>query len=143
MDLAESIPTSVDLRKYLITFVNQFSRFTHVTDLLRKNDAPMAFDLCKKTDHVYKYFKHGVVTLHSDSGGEYKNADDLNSSTTTIDTHQHNPFAKRVNRMYFELMRTMLEQAGLSAKYWEYAVDHIAYVKNRLPHSALNCSTSK
>lgn len=34
----------------------------------------------------------------------------------------------------------MLEQAGLSARYWEFALDYVAYIKNRLPHSGIGCS---
>ncbi len=34
----------------------------------------------------------------------------------------------------------MLEEAGMSAKYCEYAAEHVFYVKKLLPHSALNCS---
>ena len=49
-------------------------------------------------------------------------------------------FAERVNFTLFEPVRVMLEEAGLSARYWEYEIEHTAYVKNRLPHSALDCS---
>ena len=34
-------------------------------------------------------------------------------------------------------MRVLLEESGVSAKYWEYAAYHVAYVKNRLHNKAL------
>lgn len=33
-----------------------------------------------------------------------------------------------------------MKQAGLDLKYWEYALDHVGYVKNRLPHSGISSS---
>lgn len=39
----------------------------------------------------------------------------------------------------FDPARTLIEEAGLPAKYWDFAVD-VAYVKNRLYHAALNTS---
>lgn len=61
-------------------------------------------------------------------------------STTTPDTPHHNPFAERVNRTFLEPVRTMLEQSGLSGRYWEYALEYAVYIANRTPHSALNMS---
>ncbi len=36
-------------------------------------------------------------------------------------------------------VRTLLEEAGLLAKYWEDAIDHVAFVKKRLYNNALKC----
>lgn len=139
-DLAGPLPKSHDGRRYFITFVDQFTRYSHVMGLTAKNEAVEAVKLYKETTHVKRYFKRGITQLHSDGGGEYFNADIEEKTQTTPDTPQHNPFAERLNRTYMDPVRTLLEQAGLSAKYWEYAIDHVAYVKNRLPHSALICS---
>ena len=35
------------------------------------------------------------------------------------------------------MMRTMLSGANLSSDYWSHAIRHAVYIKNRLPHSAL------
>lgn len=86
------------------------------------------------------YFSRGVQRLHTDGRGEYEKGDTNEWSNTTADTSQHNPFPERINRTLLEPIRLILEQEVLSAHYWEYALDHVAYVKNRLPHSAINCS---
>lgn len=37
-------------------------------------------------------------------------------------------------------VRTILEEAGLSEKHWPFAVEHVIYIKNRLPYSDLGCT---
>lgn len=133
------LPASIHGNRYFCTFVDQYSRFTHVATIKEKGDASNVSKY-KKLAQVEKYFKNGIKRLHTDGGGEYKLVDVYLHTETTPDTPQHNPFAERINRTLVETVRVMLEQAGLSAKYWEYAIEHAAYVKNRLPHSALSCS---
>lgn len=87
-----------------------------------------------------KHFDHGVQRLHSDGGGEYDGAQISEHSTTTPDAPQHNPFAERVNQTFLDPVRAMLEQSGLSAKYWEYAIAYAVYIRNRMLHSALKMS---
>lgn len=87
-----------------------------------------------------KYFKNGVERLHTDGGGEYKNVEVNEHSDTTPHTPQHNPFSERFDRTFLDPIRTILEQAGLSSRYWEYAMDHVVYVKNRVPHRSITCS---
>ena len=87
-----------------------------------------------------KKFPNGVVRLHTDGGGEYNFSDklEIDHTETTPDTFQHNPFSERSNLAILDPVRTLLEEAGLPAKYWEYASHHVAFVKNRLPHSGIN-----
>lgn len=86
-----------------------------------------------------KYFPRGVQGLHIDGGEEYKNGTIVNHSETCPDTPQHNPCYVRTNRTLVEPTRVLLEQAGLSAKYGKACVEYVAYVKNRLPNSAISC----
>ena len=139
-DLAGPIHKSIHGRTYFITFVDQHTRYTHVMGLTAKSEASEAFDMYQQSFHVKKYYPKGIERLHSDGGGEYANTSANDASNTTPETPQHNPFAERINRTYLDPIRTLLEQAVLSAKYWEYALDHVAYVKNRLYHSAIKRS---
>lgn len=81
-----------------------------------------------------------VQALHTDGGGEYHNVNIIEHTETCPDTSQHNPFSERTNQTLVEPRRVLLEQAGLSAKYWEASIEYVAYVKNRLPHSTIGCS---
>ena len=139
-DISGPHPLSLDDRKYFVTFMDQHTRFVHVMGLEAKSEVAESFELYKKCGFVKKYFPRGVQRLHSDGGGEYLKVNVPESSMTTPATPQHNPFAERVNLTLMDPVRVMLEQSGLSSKYWEYALDHTAYIKNRITSSALNCT---
>ena len=89
-----------------------------------------------------RQFPKGVQRVHTDGGGEFCFADDGSPlhTITAPDTPQHNPFSERANRTIFDPVRVLLEESGLSAKYWEYAAYQVAYVKNRLHNKAVGCS---
>lgn len=112
----------------------------HVARIRTKADTNALYDPYKQLAHVKKYYKKGVQRLHTDGGGEYANIEDTDLTETCPHTPQHNPYSKRVNRTLVEPAGVMLEQAGLSAKYWEFAVEYAAYVRHRLPHSSLKIS---
>eukprot|EP00171_Calliarthron_tuberculosum_P004578 IDg4578t1 len=139
-DLAGPMPVSMDGAQYACTFTDQYSRFSYVTGLCNKSDVLEATESYKQLEHVQKYFKKGIERVHTDGGGEYSGINIAGHSTTTPHTPQHNPFSERLNRTWLEPVRTILEQSGLSARYWEYAMDHVVFIKNRLPHKGINCS---
>eukprot|EP00171_Calliarthron_tuberculosum_P022539 IDg22539t1 len=139
-DLAGPLPISLDGAVYACTFTDQFSRFSHVAGLKTKSDTFDAIEQYKTLSHVTKYYPNGVQRLHTDGGGEYSGTTVQEHTTTTPHTPEHNPFSERYNRTFLESVRVMLEQAGLDAKYWEYALDHAVYIKNRVLHSAIKCT---
>lgn len=85
-DLAGKQPKSINGRSYLITFVDQYSRFCHVMGLRAKREAPEAFDLYKRDSVALNYFPYGFQRLHSDGGGEYDKVENVESSWTTPDS---------------------------------------------------------
>ncbi len=136
-NLAGPVPKIMEGIEYFCAFTYQKSRFAHVIRLEKKRDAVDAFEYYKDTSRVKKYFPKGSERLQSDGGGEYENVEVQEHSPTTPDIPQHNPYSERVNHTILEPVCVLLEQAGLNAKYWEYALDHVAYVKNRVPHSGI------
>ena len=80
-----------------------------------------------------------VKRFRTDGGGEYtskKFAEYLKSEgilkgTTTPYTPQSNGVVERANRTIMERVRCMLDDAGLSKKYWAFAVSVAVYPKNR------------
>ncbi len=139
-DVAGPMPTSHYGNKYFVTFTDQFSRFTHAVSIPRKADVPDVYEMYKETSEVRKFFPNGILRIHSDGGGEYQKVGSIEATATTTETPQHNPFAERVNRTILEPIRVLLEEAGLSRSYWDYALDHVVYVKNRLLHKGIGCS---
>jgi hypothetical protein len=49
----------------------------------------------------------------------------------------------RLNGTYGVMVRSLLYSAGLPPKYWSAALVHAVHLKNRLWHSALNCTPLK
>jgi len=49
----------------------------------------------------------------------------------------HNVLAERPHRTFGNMMHTILQGAGFPKKYWSYALLHAVYLKNKLPHRAV------
>eukprot|EP00171_Calliarthron_tuberculosum_P011063 IDg11063t1 len=140
-DLSGPLPLSTMQSRYLCTFIDQATRHMMVVGLHRKSNAATAFEMywC---GGIVKDYPKGVQRLHSDGSGEFEfAADGVEHTWTTRDTPQHNPFAERASRTIFDPVRTLQEEAGLSAKYWEQAACHVAYVKICLYHKAIKNSS--
>lgn len=74
------------------------------------------------------YFKICVERLHTDGGGEYNNAKVGQHTPALPDTSPHDPWAERINRTPTRPLRVTYEEAGLSAKFWEFATEHLRYI---------------
>jgi len=132
-DLDGPLPSGTYGSKYLCTFIDQATRHMTIATFRNKSDAAQATKMYVKSE-IAKHFPRGVQRFHTDGGGEFEFADleSFEHTITTPSTPQHNPFAERANRTIFDPVRTLLEESGLSRKYWELAATHVAYVKNRL-----------
>lgn len=141
-DLDGPLPNGISGAKYLCTFVDQATRHITIATFASKSDTKEAHQKYKTSSLVRKYFPNGVERLHTDGGREYKFADkvDVEHTSTAKSTPQHNPFAERANRTIFDPVRTVLEEACLSAKYWELAAHHVVHVKNRLYNKSIKKS---
>jgi len=82
-----------------------------------------------------------VKRFRTDGGGEYTSkkfteylkSEGILKETTTPYTPQSNGVVERANRTIMERVRCMLDDAGLSKKYWAFAVSVAVYLKNRTP----------
>ena len=61
--------------------------------------------------------------------------------TTGAHSSAQNGLAEKPNQDLARTMRCMLYGAGLSSKYWSYALRHAVYLKNRIPHTSLQYVT--
>ena len=57
---------------------------------------------------------------------------------TGSDASAQNAIAESPNKTLGNMMRCILHNANLVPEYWSYALIHAVYIKNRLPHSAIN-----
>ncbi len=133
--------------RYFVTFINNFSRKTHVYLLKAKGEV---FDKLK----AYKALVENqtgmkIKTLRSDKGGEFvsKKFDDflhecgIERQTSAPYTPQQNRVAERANRTIMECARSMIRAQGLDLEFWAEAVNTAIYIKNRCPTKALDSKT--
>lgn len=61
--------------------------------------------------------------------------------TTAAHSSAQNGLAEKPNQDLARMMCSLLFGAGLGSEYWAYALRHSVYLKNRLPHTALQYKT--
>lgn len=126
-------------KKYILTFVDDYSRFTTIYLLKNKYEV---FDKFKEFNEMSKnMFGRKVKFIRSDRGGEYtgKEFNDymakegIQYQRTAPYTPQQNGVAERKNRTLIEMARCMLLESGLDKKFWGEAVSMVNFIQNRLP----------
>ena len=86
-----------------------------------------------------------IGTLRTDNGGEYLSTEFQNylkvkgirHELTVPHSPQQNGVAERMNRTLVESASSMIAHAGVSNIFWAEAISTAAYVRNRLPMTAL------
>jgi hypothetical protein len=127
---------SINSKQYYLLFVDDAMRYTTVEFLKGKSDA---------AQEVINYLAHLIMqgrtpkAIQIDSGGEFMNeivetwckAHGIEIHKTAPYSPAQNGMAERMNRTLVELGHTMLIAGELPEFLWEYAVAHVAYLRNR------------
>lgn len=96
---------------------------------------------------VENQFKHRIVTLYSDNGGEYQALDNFLSTngishlTTPPHTPEHNGLSERRHRHIVETGLSLLTHASMPLTFWTYAFATAVYLINRMPTPTLHLSS--
>ena len=94
--------------------------------------------------------KYAGSTIRCDRGGELGRSGAFAKmvqeegyllQTTGSYSSAQNGMAEKPNQDLVQIVRSLLHGAGLGSEYWSYALRHAVYLKNRLPHTALNFKT--
>lgn len=133
--------------KYLITFIDDHSRWCEVQFLRNKSDAFRAFQEYKA--QVERQTGYKIKFLQSDNGKEFVNQqfDDLlrkegiKRRLTVTYTPQQNGVAERKNRTLTEMARCMLIAANLPESFWAEAMQTANYIRNRCASRSLEQRT--
>jgi len=142
-DLCGPMPSpSLSGSKYILTFIDDASRYTMVYFLREKSDTFDNF-LTYKT-YTEKQTGKSLRILRSDGGGEYVNSNmrehftkcGIRHETTTAETPQQNGIAERYNRTLLESLRAMMHSAGVPEPLWAELAATASYLRNRLPTRA-------
>ncbi|KAL0245894.1 hypothetical protein GEMRC1_007111 [Eukaryota sp. GEM-RC1] len=111
-DTIGPLPEDVSKYKYVVVFVDSFTRFTVLVPLAKLNASEVAYALLEKVCSIF-----GIpAKVHSDNGPEYANhifeelCDFLNISVSTAIPyyHQSNGVAERRNRDVLHTLRKLL-----------------------------------
>ena len=144
--------------KYMLTFTDDFSRYTTVYFIKSKSEV-----LSKFMEYVSSVEKHtgyqikklnilaeeDIKVLRSDNGGEYTSNDFTKFCAEKRISHeftepycpQQNGVAERMNRTIMEGARSMLYHAKLPLEFWAEACSTAVYLHNRSPTTALKDET--
>ena len=139
---------SIGGSRFFVTFIDDYSRFTHVYFIKHKSDVFSVFQeyqalVTNKTGQT-------IGTLRSDGGGEYMSdqfeqylrSEGIHHELTVRYAPQQNGVAERYNRTVCEAARTMIIESGLSKSFWAEAVSTAVYVRNRVPIAAHKVMTT-
>lgn len=124
-------------KRYFVVFKDDYSSYTYVYFMSQKSEVKNKFELFLNT--VKNQLNVSVVTLRSDCGLEYKNAEfktildkfGIKHETSVPYTPQQNGKAERSMRTIVEAARTMLYSKNLSKTLWAEAVNTAVYTINR------------
>ncbi|KAJ9557953.1 hypothetical protein OSB04_012567 [Centaurea solstitialis] len=128
---------SLGNKKYVVTFIDDATRYCYVYLCHTKDEALEKFKIYKQEVELYHDVK--IKTLRTDRGGEYYDPVFFQSTgiihqTTAPYTPQQNGVSERKNRTLKEMVNSMLTYSGLSEGFWGEAMLTACYLLNRVPN---------
>lgn len=126
-----------------MTFIDDYSRCCAVYFMKHKSEA---FSKFKEFEaEVEKESTEKICKLRTDNGGEYLSQEfeaylksrGIKHELTVPYSPEQNGVAERMNRTLVESARAMIAHAGLPNSYWAEAIATAAYIRNRMPTTAI------
>ena len=151
---------SIGGSKYMLTFTDDYSRYTTVYFITSKSKTLSKFKeyinmVENSTDQQIKKLsiiqekKESVQKIRSDNGGEYTSCQFSKFCKDRGISHQFtNPYSpepkgvsERLNHTLIEAARSVLYHSNVPLKFWAEAVNTAVYLWNRSPTTALDDKT--
>nr|CAN76379.1 hypothetical protein VITISV_017862 [Vitis vinifera] len=135
-------------KRYLISFIDDFSRKAWIYLLVEKSKALVIFKQYKSC--VEKETSSYIKCLRINRGGEFTSQDfnefckenGIKRQLIVAYTPQQNGVAERKNRTIMNMVRSMLSKKKLPKTFWPEAVNWTVYILNRSPTLAVKNMTS-
>jgi hypothetical protein len=144
-DICGSInPSSNSKKRYLLTFIDDFSRKIWIYFLAEKSEA---FDFFKSYKaRVEKETGTCILAVRTDRGGEFTSQEFINfceihGQLTAAYTPQQNGVVERKNRTIMNMVRSMLFAKQIPKTFWAEAANWSVHVLNRCPTLAVKNKT--
>ena len=101
-------------------------------------------EIAKKILYKFKS-KNPHRTVRVDQGGELGKSEAFRNMVgkhfslelTGADASTQNGMIENLNRTLGQMMRCLLQSAGMGPEYWTFALIHSIYIKNRMPHHSI------
>ena len=130
-----------------MTFIDECTRMTWVSLLIKKSDVCLAFQNFHKMAHT-QYQKH-IRVWQSNNGTEFIDASlgnflsnhGIRHQTSCTYAPQQNGLAERKNRQLLEVVRASLFGMNMPRFYWGEVVKFAAYLINRTPSRVIDFQT--
>ncbi|KAE8676041.1 hypothetical protein F3Y22_tig00111634pilonHSYRG00007 [Hibiscus syriacus] len=134
---------SISGMRYMVTFIDDFSRYVWVFFMKEKSDTFSKFKEFR--DSAEGEVGKNICCLRTDNGGEYRSNEfsqylrecRIRHQYTCANTPQQNGVAERKNWHLAEICRSMLHVKNVSGRFWAKAMRTAAFVINRLPQPRL------
>ncbi|KAM2723556.1 hypothetical protein EV1_026500 [Malus domestica] len=134
---------SIGGMRYMVTFIDDFSRYVWVFFVKEKSDTFSKFKEFRESAEGEVGKK--IRCLRTDNGGEYSSREfsqylrecRIRHQYICANTPQQNGVAERKNRHLAEVCRSMLHAKNVPGRFWAEAMRTAAFVINRLPQPRL------
>jgi hypothetical protein len=132
---------SVGRKKYHVSFIDDFSKFTWIYLIKFKSEVFAKF--LEFQTLVERLFDRKIIVVQTDWGGEYQK---LNSFFSKIGithfvscphAHQQNGAVERKHRHIVEVGLSLLAHASMPLKFWDEPFISASYLINRLPSKVI------
>jgi hypothetical protein len=134
-DIQTITAPSVDDIKYVILFIDSYSRFACVYGLHRKSDSAKALLLylsfCKRSGYQVRAIQTDMEAVFVGTGSRFRDA----CTRRGVDLSYSVPYMHHQNGIVERLISTLLRralvsiaQAGISNAYWFYAIKHACHL---------------
>jgi transposase InsO family protein len=123
---------------YCLVIIDDYSRYTW-TFLLEDNGK--TFDMFKKfAPRAQNEFGSSMVKIRSDNGSKFRNTrveeycdgEDIKHEFSSTYTPQQNGVVERKNKTLITLARAMLDDYGVSQRFWAEAINTACHASNRV-----------
>lgn len=132
-------PATYNGKKYILTFLDDYTHFTMVYLMETKNEVKTYFK--QYVEQVSAKFNCKISRIRCDNGKEYENKEvsdyckekGIKVEVTIPYTPEENGKAERLNRTIIEKARTLISEANFEKVMWGESVLTAVYLINRLP----------